>query len=180
MSIRSSIVSLFGDRNPKPHFRFHPRCYDDGTLRESSERCVVCGKTDRWMYEDSCYSEVEDSPVCAPCIAGDRLRAHFGKHFSFHDVQFSAEPGRYEKEVMQLTPGFATVNPFTWPVRNGVPMAYLGRGEEAQFWENPQCRNAMLDFWHDQQDEELDGPTPHIMVFQSLDGSAYGFDIDWC
>ncbi len=81
---------------------------------------------------------------------------------------------------MQLTPGFGTVNPFTWPVKNGIPLAYLGRGGEAQFWENPQCRVAMQNFWRDSQNEDLNGATPHIMVFQSLDGLTYGFEIDWC
>ncbi len=92
MGIRSTIVSLFGDRNPKPHFRFHPRCYENDTFRESGECCVVCGKNERWMYEDNCYSEVEDSPVCAPCIAGDRLRPISASIFRF--MTFSFLPNR--------------------------------------------------------------------------------------
>lgn len=163
--------------DPLPHFRFYPGCYEDGTLKQTGEICVTCGEGDRWVYNGSIYCERRDKPVCAGCIADDRLEAHYGG-FSFFDVDFSADPGSYGDEVLTRTPGFPMFNPITWPVHGGIPMAYQGVGDQKHFWKDVNCRAAMQQFWKEMVGKELEGPTGYLFVFKTLDDTAFGFALD--
>ena len=164
--------------DPLPHFRFYPGCYEDGTLKQTDEACVTCGEAGRWMFGGSIYSTSRDKPVCAGCIADDRLASHYGAGFSMHDIDFDSDAGEYEIEVLQRTPGFPIYNPITWPVKDGVPMAYQGVGDQKHFWLDMDCRSAMQQFWRDNIGDELEGPAYHLLVFKTLDGETFGFALD--
>jgi uncharacterized protein CbrC (UPF0167 family) len=183
-ALRVFIERLVGRRifkfDEKPYFRFYPECYNDGTLKQSNQMCLVCGAHSNWMYTGNIYSICNDAPVCSACIAEDSLRKRFGDSFTFFDIEFSDEVDRIvEAEILQLTPGFPMFNPITWPVRKGTPLVYLGIGDEERFWKDEACRLAMQRFWHIEIGEELVEPTSYILIFRTLDGSEFGFALDF-
>jgi uncharacterized protein CbrC (UPF0167 family) len=182
MNIRFFIERLIGRRifkfDPKPFFRFHPECYENGTFKQMTNKCITCGQASGWLYDGSIYSICNDKPVCATCIAEGRLKSRFGNDYQLHDIDFSSDPEHSGTEILQRTPGFSVFNPIVWPVHNTVPMAYIGVGEEPRFWDDPACREYMKKFWDEEIGGDLDGPTPYLLVFKSLDDSTFGFAID--
>jgi uncharacterized protein CbrC (UPF0167 family) len=122
------------------------------------------------MFTGVIYKEGEDDVnVCARCIADGGLR-DVAPNYSLHDMEFEApvEPG-VAREVEQCTPGFATWNAFSWPVRNGVPLAFIGYGSDAalQTVEAEQAIRYAADEW---EIDELD--PQHALLFRTLDGET--------
>jgi uncharacterized protein CbrC (UPF0167 family) len=165
-------------RDQKPFFRFHPECYENGTFKRTGETCVTCGESAQWIYDGSIYSACDKKRVCAPCISDANLKNLFGTDYWLHDIEFSDEVGAYRMEVLQRTPGFPMFNPIVWPVQQNIPMSYLGVAEERRFWEDHNCQRAMIDFWREETGDELNGPTPYILVFRALDHTRFGFALD--
>jgi uncharacterized protein len=165
-------------KDDKPNFRFYPGAYADECLKKADHNCVNCRRSGTWLYSGSIYSTCRDKPVCAACIAEDRLAERFGS-FVLFDADFSDEvDAEVEGEVMQRTPGFPTFNPFVWPVSDGMPMVYMGVGDDKQFWRDEACREAMKQFWRQEIGGDLDGPAYQLLVFKSLDNSKFGFALD--
>ena len=98
--------------------------------------------------------------------------------FSLHDIDFEdIDPGLQE-ELLCRTPGVACFNPFSWPVIDGMPMAFLLYGDEkSELWELPTVKDAVrLAFG----DWPWDGKTPgsYVLLFKQTDGDQYRAVID--
>ena len=58
-------------------------------------------------------------------------------------------------------------------------MAFIGYGDDVLLWSDPFIQNGLRRGWREEMKEELDGPTPYILAFRSLDGSRIGVAIDF-
>ncbi|MEM7700789.1 MAG: CbrC family protein [Pseudomonadota bacterium] len=178
----------------KPRFRFFPGCYefrsqDHEVFEKSSETCEVCGKRDIWRYNGTIYWTLpEETIVCAQCISEGNLaelvppdkradnqeaRLHA---YSFHDTEVDGLDWRdpLAIEVKSRTPGFPTFNPFEWPSIGGVPMAFMGYGDEEKWKDVSEARAAM---------KEANGgedhfPCPFLLIFKEIDGPRLKAVID--
>ncbi len=160
----------------QPFFRFHPGAYDParGSFRASNDPCGVCGDPCVWLYVGHIYA-VTRPAVCARCIANGNLKAFIEDGFSFHDTQLEGADPDLEAEVLEATPGFATFNPFDWPVLDGKPLAFIGYGDEPALWAIPGVRTAISEAFED----DIDKPTPYALVFKELDGTRYAAAMDF-
>ena len=161
----------------KPEFKYYPGAYDDGGAFEpSNAHCEVCDRPCGWRYTGNIYSNSCPDTVCARCLSDGSLFDWVGSEFmQLQDVDFSDHVGaESRRDVMLRTPGVASFNPFTWPVVDGEPMAFLGVGDRDAFWAIPQCRDAMQAMWRDVLGEELPGPTPYLLIFKRLTTDRYG------
>ncbi|MBI1361171.1 MAG: hypothetical protein GC155_12920 [Alphaproteobacteria bacterium] len=156
----------------QPAFRFFPAAYDMGDVLERSDApCDVCGKPSVWLYAGTVYAEGEQPEVCARCIHGGQLAAHFGgQDFQLHDADLSGASEALTAEVMQRTPGFATFNAFDWPVIDGQPLVFVGNGDADAVWNDPELRAAITAAWKEEYEEDLDEPSSYALVFRTLDG----------
>jgi uncharacterized protein CbrC (UPF0167 family) len=164
----------------QPFFRFHPGAYalERKTFEPSNEPCGVCGKPSVWLYAGNIYA-IGSPSVCARCIASGALRDHFaGAGFGFHDTDLTGADPALADEVMEATPGFATFNPFSWPVLEGKPLAFLGYGDEPGMWSNLDARAAMVRAFREVLNDDLKGPTSYALVFREIDGPRYVVEID--
>ena len=163
----------------KPFFRFNPGAYDTGrSFKPSDEPCGVCARPSVWLYNGVLYAAGPQPTVCARCIADGRLDAHFGEAgFGFHDMALDEVEPELTEEISSRTPGFATFNPFTWPVIDGVPLAFLGYGDDAGMWNIPAAREAMVEAFMALGDE-LAGPTSYALVFRQVEGDRYRVWVD--
>jgi uncharacterized protein CbrC (UPF0167 family) len=162
----------------KPHFRFHPDAYEHGALEASDETCSACGKACVWKFAGVIYClEPDPAAICARCIAdGAVSKAVPGDEYALHDCSFDEEPApALAIEVEQRTPGFATFNPFVWPVRNGVPLAFLGFGEDDNLEGMPEVKAAIADLSKEMGAEV--GPS-YAMIFRTLEGDTYVATLD--
>jgi uncharacterized protein CbrC (UPF0167 family) len=162
----------------KPSFRFHPDAYEHDCFEESDEPCAACGRPCVWKYTHHLYAlPPEPAAICARCVAdGNAAKAVPGGDYSLHDCGFDEEPSdALVAEVEQRTPGFATFNPFVWPVRDGMPLAFLGFGEDDNLAALGQVKSAIAALA-----EEMGGevaPT-YAMIFKTLDGDQYVATLD--
>lgn len=175
----------------KPHFRFFPACYDFGQgdfgggqgeaiFRRDTGPCHVCAMRDIWRYQRRVYWTRRDEPViCAQCIADGRLGELLapGGFYGLHDTEVEALDWRDPpaEEVVRRTPGFATFNPFTWPVCGGVPMAFMGYGDAEGWKDVPEALAAM----RAANEGEDCFPAPYALIFKQVDGPAYRAVFDW-
>lgn len=160
--------------NDKPVFRFHPGAYDDGAFQASDDICSACGKACVWRYVNSIYALPPDpQAICARCIADGRLaNAVPDGDYTLHDCEFDEEPSdALAAEVEQRTPGFATFNAFVWPVRNGIPLAFLGFGEDASLANKAEVKAAIAE-----AGAELS--PGYAIIFRSLDGGVWVAAVD--
>ncbi len=79
------------------------------------------------------------------------------------------------EELLQRTPGVACFNPFTWPVIDRVPLAFIGYGDDKRIWDKPEARAAIVAAFGE-LDSACDGP--YALVFRTLDGAQYFAVID--
>ena len=157
--------------NDKPHFRFYPNAYaDGGPFEASDDMCGVCRRPAVWMFTGVIYKEGDDDVnVCARCIADGSLKK-IAPNYSLHDMEFSEAPApALAEEIEQRTPGFATWNAFSWPVKDGVPLAFIGYGsdETGQSADAEQAIRFAADEW---EIDELD--PQHALLFRTLDGET--------
>ena len=162
----------------KPFFRFHPDAYEHGVFEEFDQPCAACGKPCVWTYTQHIYTlPPEPAPVCARCIADGNLRtAVVDGDYGLHDCDFDEEPEEALRvEVEQRTPGFATYNPFVWPVRNGAPLAFLGFGEDAPLAANLGVKVAIAAL---STDMGVEVAAVDALIFKTLDGDTYVATLD--
>ncbi|MFN0023665.1 MAG: CbrC family protein [Parvularculaceae bacterium] len=162
----------------KPFFRFHPDAYEHGVLEPSEETCSACGKPCTWKYNQHIYALPPDpKAICARCIAdGNVAKAVPEGDYGLHDCEFDGETSdSLATEVEQRTPGFATFNPFVWPVRNGVPLAFLGFGADESLRGIRDVEAAIAKLA-----EEMNGEIApdYAMIFKTLDGGEYVATLD--
>lgn len=169
----------------KPTFRFHPGAYDDAACMEkSSSLCDVCSRPCVWKYLGGIYGppETDTLVLCARCLSQGTLETHLkGASFEMHDVDFDVPiDDTIEREVMQRTPAIVSFNPFSWPVMDGLPLAYIGTGDTATLWQIADIQAAMKTTWaEDIGGEALDGPTPYLLIFKQLDQDIYRAVVDF-
>lgn len=162
----------------KPFFRFHPDAYDHGVFEQSDETCSACAKACVWKYTDHIYALPPDpAAICARCIADGNVSAAVPNgDYSMHDCSFDEEPDEaLGAEVEQRTPGFATFNPFVWPVRNATPLVFLGFGEDDNLKGNPGVKAAIAALIAEMGAEV--GPS-YAVIFKTLEGDSYVATLD--
>lgn len=162
----------------KPFFRFHPDAYEHGVFEKSDAPCAACGKPCVWAYTQHIYAlPPEPAPVCARCIADGNLGVVIvDGDYGLHDFTFDDDPAEeLATEVEQRTPGFATFNPFVWPVRNGAPLAFLGFGEDEALARDPSVKAAIVAL---AKAMGVEIGAQDAMIFKTLDGEAYVATLD--
>lgn len=110
---------------PLPAFRFHPDPVHSGSVERSPATCRVCARARGFVYTGPTYGDVDLTGAACPwCIADGSAHARFG--VTFHELELPADAAPADvDELEQRTPGFATFNPFVWPVCCGAPAAYV-------------------------------------------------------
>ncbi len=162
----------------KPFFRFHPDAYEHGVFEESDAPCAACGRPCVWAYNQHIYAlPPEPSPICARCVADGNLgNVVTDGDYGLHDFSFDVDPDEsLALEVEQRTPGFATYNPFVWPVRGGAPLAFLGFGEDAPLAGNLGVIAAIAAL---STEMGLEVAASDALIFKSLDGDIYAATLD--
>lgn len=168
------------DKTPvQPFFRFNPNAYDDnGPFKASDAPCDVCTRESVWISQ----VVVPDISVCARCIANNDLGRFINKrHFILvGDITLSAAlDEEIKSELFLNTPCVSSYNPFEWQVLEGIPMAFVGYGEDKGLWKIPNAVRAMQAAWEEfYPDTVLDGPTSYLMVFKEVEGEKYTAIID--
>lgn len=153
----------------QPFFRFSPRAYETGSFEASDEKCDLCGRPCVWQYDEGIYAATKQPDfVCARCLADDKLRAYFGaEDYLLHDISLEGVDEAIETELLQRTPGVASFNPFEWPVRDGMPLAFIGYGDDEAVLADPAARLAIAEAF------EGEDSSSYALVFRTLDGGAY-------
>ena len=166
-------------RTSRPHFRFFPDALDRPDLFErSSATCDGCGEPCDCLYKGSLYAPYKPS-LCAWCIADGRVgRAINDDEFQFQDVDLRGVDAELAQEVLQRTPGVACYNPFSWPVRNAIPLAFIGYGDEPAILADPRACDAIDAAWRAETGSPLEGSCAYLLIFRSLDASTYEAVID--
>ncbi len=162
----------------KPAFRFHPDAYEHGVFEESDEPCAACRKPCVWAYTQHIYTlPPEPAPVCARCIADGNLHTVVTDgDYGLHDFSFDNDPEEHLAiEVEQRTPGFATFNPFVWPVRDGTPLAFLGFGEDDALVGKTEVTAAIAAL---KVEMGSDVGASYAMIFRILTGDTYVATLD--
>lgn len=162
-----------------PYFRFYPGAYE-AEFEESAKQCEVCGDPCGWRYTGIIYSKEYPEVVCAACIHSGRLRAYVGARMSLHDVELEGADSELQTELLERTPGVASFNPFPWPVRNGVPLAFVGHGDDEAVQRIPEAHAATAQAALECGFDDIALPTPYALVFKGLDEAHYAvvFDFD--
>ncbi|MBH5322367.1 CbrC family protein [Aurantiacibacter sediminis] len=158
--------------DPKPHFRFYPHAYEDGNFEESDAKCWLCGCPCGWRYVASIYSADKPEVVCARCLADGTLGS--GTHDTVASSKVVDKELWFEAEC--CTPGISSFNPFSWPVVDGEPLAYLGHADQRDLEKRAEVKQAMAALA-----KEFDWPevAPHYaMIFRSLDGKHWRASMD--
>ncbi|MEL6569871.1 MAG: CbrC family protein [Pseudomonadota bacterium] len=166
----------------QPHFRFLPRAYElDGVFEKTDATCPVYQKPAGWRYVGSIYSNFRgEIQPGAQSIFERKLGSALGDDdYTLHDAEFSdALNADLEAEILQRTPGFPTYNPFTWPVRDDFPLAFIGYGDEAWVKDDKKARAAIAAAGQTLGEEDWDYPTSYALIFRTLDGETYAAEID--
>jgi uncharacterized protein len=163
----------------KPHFRFYPSAYEaKGVFKSSAEACGVCGEACGWRYTGNIYAIKHPEIVCAVCIASGRLRTHLG-NMQLHDVVLDGAEAELERELLERTPGVSCFNPFAWPVVDGVPLAFIGYGDDSALQDIAAARDAVKRAGNECGIDDLEMPTPYALVFKTLDDERYEAAVDF-
>lgn len=163
----------------QPAFRFHPDAYEHGCFEASEQACAACGRPCVWKYTQHIYAlPPEPTAICARCIAdGAVAKAVTDGDYGLHDFSFDAEPeAALADEVERRTPGFATYNPFVWPVRNGSPLVFLGFGADANLGDVAPVKAAVATLATEMGVDEINAAD--ALIFRTLDGEAYVATLD--
>lgn len=161
------------DPTRKPHFRFYPGAYNaGGPFAESSEPCDLCNEPCGQRYTGSIYGEAPPAIVCAACIHAGRLGDHL------HDVSVDGARPELEVELLARTPGVVSFNPFPWPVIDGVPLAFIGYGDDEALQNNQAASAAVIDAATEYKFQDFTMPTPYALIFKQTDGARHVAVID--
>lgn len=164
------------DSDDRPHFRFNPRAYEPGRAFEASDKiCGHCARPCVWEHVAGAYA-LNSVTLCARCVAAGGLEAVLGGSYSFHDGEVEDCDPALEAELLERTPGVACFNPFEWPALGGMPLAFLGYGEEETLLAIPAVVDAMAAAFEDFGWDA--GPSPYAMIFKAPDGETYRVVVD--
>lgn len=156
----------------KPHFRFNPGAYERGAFEASEDKCEACGEPCVWKFIGIVYTAGRQPIVCARCIADGGL-ARVADDYVMHDADFDDDVGEaLADEVERRTPGFSTYNGFSWPVRQGEPLVFVGYGDDAALKDRPGV-SAAIEALAEDRDEDDDIAGGYVLIFKQLDGDEY-------
>ena len=163
----------------QPFFRFHPGAYEaKRTFETSDEPCDACGRPCVWKYTGGVYANAAEPVVCARCIADGSLGRLLGEaDYALHDVELEGAAAELEDELLRRTPGVASFNPFPWPVLDGVPLAFIGYGEDEALIALPKVRAAMAEAFAE-IGWEAEGPSPYALLFREVAGVRWRAVVD--
>lgn len=167
------------DASRQPQFRFYPGVYADGGPMERSDvPCDVCRLSCGWRYTGSIYAVAKLEHLCARCLADGRTGAGLnGADFTFHDIRLNGAAPEPARELMQRTPGVACFNPFVWPVLDGMPLAYIGVGDDPALIALPEVRVAIAAAFSE-IGWDLEEQSPYALLFREVDGNGWRAVID--
>ncbi len=155
----------------KPHFRFNPGAYERGTFEASDAECAACGRPCVWRYVGIVYTEGAQPIVCARCIADGGLSRVAGD-YCLHDMEFEDDvDADLADEVDKRTPGFSTFNAFSWPVRHGEPLAFVGHGDDLALKGKPGVVAALEDLADEMDDDDI--AEGYALIFKELEADEY-------
>lgn len=162
-----------------PEFRFSPNAYEEGrSIERSDASCEVCFRPCGWRYTGSIYTASPPGTLCVRCIADGSLgRFIGGGGYTLHDVEMDGADPALEREVMERTPGIACFNPYTWPVLDGMPLAFIGYGEDAAVTAMPEARAAIAAAFV-KLGWDAEESSPYALVFREIDGPRWQAVID--
>ena len=116
--------------------------------------------------------------LCAQCIADGRTGEAVGtEDYSFHDTELDGAEAGPAGELMKRTPGVACFNPFEWPVLDGMPLGFIGVGNEAALMAIPEVR-AAIGAAFAEIGWDAEGESPYALVFREIDGGRWRAVID--
>jgi len=75
------------------------------------------------------------------------------------------------EEVDRRTPGFSTFNAFTWPVRHGEPLAFVGYGDDAALKAKKGVLHALEVLAEEMDGDEL--AEGYALIFKALESDEY-------
>jgi len=167
----------------EPLFRFHPNAFaDEAVFVPFKGMCASCAKPAKHRYQGVIYvaAEYRDLVICPECIAAGCLTSLFGTaDYALHDCEFSEDcDPTLSEEVMRCTPGFATFNPFIWPVIDGVPLAFIGYSDDLDPEAQPEVFAAMQVEHARYSYDPLTGASPYFLIFQEVGGGKYVASLD--
>ena len=162
----------------QPFFRFYPNAYaEGGPFKRSQELCDICDREAVWLYTGGIFMEGEEPSVCARCMADGSLRRKLPKEsFTLQDIALGGVGQALADEILTATPEVSCFNTFDWPAIDGVPLAYLGVGDDAAL-KGDRGAYAAIKAAFEEMGEE-DGHPSHALVFKQIDGPAYVAVID--
>ncbi len=157
----------------QPFFRFNPNAYADGSsLKRSQENCELCLRPCVWQYTGNIYTVSRKPTVCARCIAEDCLLEFLCDDLAtLHDIEISGVDVSLSREIRTRTPGIACYNPFEWPVIDGIPLAFMGYGDNKYLVNMPGVGEAMKKEFAEYGQEY--SPDSYALIFKQLDGGRY-------
>ena len=101
-----------------PTFRYHPDPIATGAVKESQERCTVCGERRGYIYERSIYSAdpaSDDARVCPWCIADGGVSEKYSGELNCGIENSGDSVSRAVRdEVGKLTPGYESWQGDEW------------------------------------------------------------------
>jgi uncharacterized protein CbrC (UPF0167 family) len=172
-----------------PFFKYHPDPLSTGSIKPSTNICVICGQVRGYVYAFSVHTPQEyHDGICPWCIADGSAHKKLGAIFM--DMLFIGDHRRWEEvsreiqeEVAFQTPGFAGWQSERWFTHCGDAGAFLGRvGYKELVGFGPQAIQAIQDDtgladedeWEDFLERlDRDG-SPTAYLFQCLHCGAYG------
>ena len=161
----------------RTQFRFHPNAFTNENVFEPLEvKCEVCGKCSKWRYKGPVYGK-KISNVCPECIGNGKFCTVADA--VLHDIDLEKVDPEVAEEILTRTPGVACFNPYQWPVIDGLPLAFIGYGDEPTFVsciEAQKAIKAAFSFYGWNFEEGT--ATPYALIFKQLDGPRYQAVID--
>jgi uncharacterized protein CbrC (UPF0167 family) len=121
-----------------PAFKYHPDPIATGSVVESDEECVCCGRARGLIYQGPVYAiEEYESCLCPWCIADGSAHEQLGA--SFTDEVGVGGGGAWDAvseavvdEVAHRTPGFSGWQQERWWTHCGDAALFLGRAGKAE------------------------------------------------
>lgn len=161
-------------------FRFNRLAYEGENFVGFAGSCDFCERPNPLIYQGGIYVPQPEPSVCDVCIAAGRLGERYSRNYPlFGDFQMDEADPELKDEVFVRTPGFATFNPFNWPVIDRKPLAFFGYGDRNEIWGDADARAAMEKAWLEATGEALTGPSAYLLAFREVDGARWAAEVDF-
>jgi uncharacterized protein len=126
-----------------PKFKYHPDPVETGSIDESNNVCLCCGKSNGYIYVGPVYSEKDEleGDLCPWCIADGSAHTKFDVNFV--DIPGVGGHGKWDivsqdimEEISFRTPGFTGWQQERWWTHCGDGAEFLGivGRDEIVYW----------------------------------------------